>query len=192
MAASRSEALARGRATYQDVIDAPAHLVAEIVDGTLHTHPRPARGACTSKLGAGWKNRRSIRLRRRWPWRVVDLRRAGAAPRRGRPGAGSSRAGAASACRSSPRRRYVPLAPDWACEDALALDDVGSTCRKSDRSTRARASVTCGSLNRRTGRLRRSSSGKGSGCSSRCAKDDEPVSIRPFDAITFSLGDLWP
>ena len=22
-------------------------------------------------------------------------------------------------------------------------------------------------------------------------KDDEPVSIRPFDAITFSLGDLW-
>jgi len=23
-------------------------------------------------------------------------------------------------------------------------------------------------------------------------KDDEPVSIRPFDAITFSLGDLWP
>ena len=23
------------------------------------------------------------------------------------------------------------------------------------------------------------------------AKDDEPVSIRPFDAIAFSLGDLW-
>ena len=23
-------------------------------------------------------------------------------------------------------------------------------------------------------------------------KDDEPVSIRPFDAISFSLGDLWP
>ena len=24
------------------------------------------------------------------------------------------------------------------------------------------------------------------------AKDDDPVSNRPFDAITFSLGDLWP
>jgi len=24
------------------------------------------------------------------------------------------------------------------------------------------------------------------------ATDDEPVSIRPFDAITFNLGDLWP
>ena len=29
-------------ATYQDVLDAPEHRVAEIVDGTLHTHPRPA------------------------------------------------------------------------------------------------------------------------------------------------------
>lgn len=24
------------------------------------------------------------------------------------------------------------------------------------------------------------------------AKDDEPVNIQPFDAVTFSLGDLWP
>ena len=30
------------RATYQDVLDAPAHHVAEIVDGTLHLSPRPA------------------------------------------------------------------------------------------------------------------------------------------------------
>ena len=24
------------------------------------------------------------------------------------------------------------------------------------------------------------------------AKDDDPVSIRPFDAITCSLADIWP
>ena len=30
------------RATYQDVLEAPAHRVAEIIDGTLYTHPRPA------------------------------------------------------------------------------------------------------------------------------------------------------
>lgn len=24
-----------------------------------------------------------------------------------------------------------------------------------------------------------------------CAKDDEPIAIRPFDEITFSLGVLW-
>ena len=38
------------RATYQDVLDAPAHLVAEIINGTLHTHPRPA-SRHTSNLG---------------------------------------------------------------------------------------------------------------------------------------------
>ncbi|MYG53242.1 MAG: Uma2 family endonuclease, partial [Rhodospirillaceae bacterium] len=31
------------RATYQDVLEAPAHMVAEVVEGALHTHPRPAR-----------------------------------------------------------------------------------------------------------------------------------------------------
>ena len=31
------------RATYQDVLDAPAHMVAELVDGVLHLSPRPAK-----------------------------------------------------------------------------------------------------------------------------------------------------
>ena len=41
------------RATYQDVLDAPAHRVAEIVDGTLYTHPRPAplHAVASSRLG---------------------------------------------------------------------------------------------------------------------------------------------
>jgi hypothetical protein len=30
-------------ATYQDVLDAPPHLVAEVIDGRLYTQPRPAR-----------------------------------------------------------------------------------------------------------------------------------------------------
>ena len=29
--------------TYRDVLDAPLHMVAEVVAGTLHTHPRPAK-----------------------------------------------------------------------------------------------------------------------------------------------------
>ncbi len=31
-----------GTATYQDIIDAPENMVAEIIHGALHTHPRPA------------------------------------------------------------------------------------------------------------------------------------------------------
>jgi len=42
------------RATYQDVLDAPAHRVAEIVDGTSCTHPRPAPpGGRTGRRRAG-------------------------------------------------------------------------------------------------------------------------------------------
>jgi len=42
------------RATYQDVLDAPGHLVAEILNGVLHLSPRPGlrHARATSGLGA--------------------------------------------------------------------------------------------------------------------------------------------
>lgn len=45
---------ARRRATYEDVLAAPEHMVAEIVDGELFTSPRPAprHAAASSWLGA--------------------------------------------------------------------------------------------------------------------------------------------
>jgi hypothetical protein len=48
-----STARAGLNATYRDVLDAPPHLVAEIVAGALHTHPRPAprHAAASSSLG---------------------------------------------------------------------------------------------------------------------------------------------
>ena len=41
------------RATWQDVLDAPEHLVAEIIGGTLYTHPRsaPRHATAASRLG---------------------------------------------------------------------------------------------------------------------------------------------
>lgn len=44
---------ARKRATYQDVLDAPEHHVAELIDSELYTHPRPAspHARAASKLG---------------------------------------------------------------------------------------------------------------------------------------------
>ena len=50
----RSDTAQPRRATYQDVLDAPAHRgVAEIIDGTLHTHPRPTppHAVASSYLG---------------------------------------------------------------------------------------------------------------------------------------------
>ena len=46
------------RATYQDVLDAPAHRVAEIVDGTLYINPRPPtlQALAKTRLSAGLGN----------------------------------------------------------------------------------------------------------------------------------------
>ena len=53
-AARRRDSAPRTRATYQDVLDAPAHRVAEIIDGVLYTQPRPAspHALATSSLGS--------------------------------------------------------------------------------------------------------------------------------------------
>ena len=52
-ARARTSETAR-RATYQDVIDAPPHMVAEIVDGELFLSPRPAfpHAVASSQIGA--------------------------------------------------------------------------------------------------------------------------------------------
>jgi Uma2 family endonuclease len=45
---------ARKRATYQDILDLPEHIVGEIIDGVLYTSPRPAspHAHATSVIGA--------------------------------------------------------------------------------------------------------------------------------------------
>ena len=50
--------MATRRATCQDVLDAPAHLVAEIVDGTLYISPRPPtlQALAKTRLSAGLGN----------------------------------------------------------------------------------------------------------------------------------------
>ena len=42
---------APSRATYQDVLDAPPHMVAQVIDGVLHTVPRPAIRHATAGAG---------------------------------------------------------------------------------------------------------------------------------------------
>jgi Uma2 family endonuclease len=41
------------RATYQDVLDAPEHVVAELIDGVLYTQARPRRRHSTVATGLG-------------------------------------------------------------------------------------------------------------------------------------------
>jgi Uma2 family endonuclease len=61
------------RATYQDVLDAPENVVAELIGGVLHTHARPRRrhAAFATGLGALLYAEYQERLGRRGGWVVV-------------------------------------------------------------------------------------------------------------------------
>ena len=194
--ADRSTAARRGgsararRATYQDVLDAPAYRVAEIVDGTLYTQPRPAprHAVASSRLGidlggpfdrgrggpGGWWILDEPELHLGEDILVPDL----AGWRRER-------------MEELPDTAYFTLAPNWACEV------LSASTRRLDlhekRPVYAREGVghlwlvdpadrTLEAFELREGQWVLIAS----------AKDDDPISIRPFDAITFSLGDLWP
>ena len=172
------------------MLDAPENRVAEIVGGALHTHPRPAapHARAASSLGVkvggpfdydkggpgGWWIIFEPELHLGEDIVVPDL----AGWRRER-------------MPEYPDTAYFTLAPDWACEV------LSPSTRKLDlhgkRPVYAREGVgnlwlvdplerTLEAFELREGRWVPIGS----------ATDDEPISLPPFDAIAFSLGDLWP
>ena len=190
MPTPQSESAAPRRATYQDVLDAPAHRVAEIVDGTLYTHPRPASlhvragSALGVKVGGpfdynpggpgGWWILDEPELHLGEDVLVPDL----AGWRRER-------------MPELPDTAYFTLAPDWVCEVLSASTRKYDLCGK--RPVYAREGVAHLWLVDPVDRtLEAFELCDGQWMLIAAVKDDDPVCIRPFDAITFSLGDLWP
>ena len=193
--ASTAHSAARGqapgrRASYQDVLDAPARHVAEIVDGTLYTHPRPAARhvLASSRLGGelsgpfdrgrggpgGWWILDEPELHLGEDILVPDL-------------AGWRRERMAE----YPDTAYVAIAPSWVCEVLSAstrrLDLQGK------RPVYAREGVLHLWLVDPAERsLEAFELHEGRWVPIASARDDGMVRIRPFDAISFSLGDLWP
>ena len=178
------------RATYQDVLDAPAHLVAEIINGTLYTHPRPAmpHARATWVLGGkigdpfdygprgpgGWWLSSEPELHLDDEIVVPDL----AGWRRER-------------MPDYPGTAYVTLAPDWVCE--VHSPSTRKVDLQEKRPLYAQAGVRHLWLVDPADRtLEAFELRDGEWVPIATAKNDDPVSIRPFDAITFSLGDLWP
>ena len=189
-AAHKHDSTRTPRATYQDVLDVPAHRVAEIVDGTLYTHPRPAppHAVASSRLGfdlggpfdrgrggpGGWWIIDEPELHLGEDILVPDL----AGWRRER-------------MVELPDTAYFTLAPDWVCEV------LSASTRRLDlhekRPVYAREGIAHLWLIDPVDRtLEAFELHEGQWLLIASAKDDDPVSIRPFDAITFSLADLWP
>jgi Uma2 family endonuclease len=180
---------ARRRATYDDVLRAPEHLIAEIIDGELVTQPRPAgrHSAVASALGeelgppfkrgrggpGGWLILDEPELHLASDVLVPDL----AGWRRER-------------LRHVGDEAYFELAPDWVC------DVLSPSTEKRDRSSKlpiyARERVpNVWLVNplQRTLEVLRLASDKW--LTLAVHHDDQRVRAEPFDAIELDLSVLW-
>ena len=186
---TRSETDSR-RATYQDVLDAPPYRVAEVVDGTLYIFDRPAvpHARASSVLGryigtpfddgrggpGGWWILDEPQIHSGEDIVVPDI----AGWRRERMPV-------------LPDAAYFTLAPDWVCEvlspSTRKLDLGGKSA------VYARAGVKYIWF---VDPIARSLEAKvlrgGKWVEIATLYDDATVSLPPFEAISFNLGDLWP
>ena len=178
------------RPSYRDVLDAPAHMVAEVVRGALHLQPRPAfpQALAGSSLGdelvspfqkgrggpGGWWILDEPELHFGGDILVPDL----AGWRRER-------------LPEPPDEAYFTLAPDWVCEllsPSTRKIDLGEK-----RPVYAREGVGHLWLVDPQARLLEAFSlSGGAWAPAGKAQGGEPVSFPPFDAISFPLDALWP
>ena len=178
------------RATYQDVLDAPAHQVAEIVNGTLYTHPRPAMPHALASSHLGDELTGLFGKGRGGPggWWIIDEPELHIDDDIVVPDLAGWRR---ERMPVYPQTAYVTLAPDWVCE--VPSESTRRHDLHEKRPIYAREGVAHLWLVDPTDRtLEAFELHDGQWLLIASAQDDEPVSIRPFDAITFSLGDLWP
>jgi Uma2 family endonuclease len=181
----------KGPATYADLEAVPPHLVAEIIDGELLTHPRPSprHGAAANSLGAeltgpfqkgqggpgGWIFMVEPELHLGAQVVVPDL----AAWRRQRLSTYDDEA-------------FIDIAPDWICEVLSASTEQRD--RTAKRRIYAEAVVShLWLVDPRQQLLEVFALAAGGAWMLEGAwRSDDQVRAPPFAAISFSLADLWP
>jgi Uma2 family endonuclease len=178
------------RATYQDVLDAPPHMVAEIANGRLHLHPRPASRHSRASFRmagrlddpyqggiggpGGWHFAIEPELHFGSDVLVPDL----AGWRRERMPA-------------YPDAPFFTLAPDWLCEILSPSTRAFDLTEK--RALYARAGVAhLWLLDPDARTLEAFTLTAGAWTLTAAFQDGDDIRAAPFDALVFPLGALWP
>ena len=178
------------KATYQDVLDAPAHMVAEVIAGTLHTQPRPAMRHARASSIIGGELVSPFDRGRGGPggWWIIDEPELHLGADIVVPDLAGWRR---ETMPDYPDAAYFDIAPDWVCEvlspSTRRIDQGGK------RDIYAREGV--GHLwfvdpEART--LEAFELREAQWVLLATLVGDDPVSLPPFDAITFPLDALWP
>ncbi|MCY4005543.1 MAG: Uma2 family endonuclease [Rhodobacteraceae bacterium] len=176
-------------ATYQDVLDAPPHMVAEVVAGTLHTQPRSAKRHLRAGSVLGMEIGSPFDCGRGGPggWWIVDEPELHLGADIVVPDlAGWRRATLTEDMDGA----FFTQAPDWVCEVLSP-----STCqfdRGEKRAVYAREGIThLWFVDPEAKILEVFQLFKGQWVLLVTLADDAPVSQPPFEAISFPLDVLW-
>lgn len=181
---------AKRRATYQDILDAPEHVVAEIVDGTLYTSPRPAKPHTNAASVLGEELGPPFRRGRGGPggWIILDEPELHLGPDVLVPDlAGWRRERMPVLTTDEP---YFTITPDWICE--VLSPNTARLDRTAKLPLYARAEVRHAWLIDpllRTLEVYRLESGRWSMLATHA--DDARIRAEPFEAIELELGLLW-
>jgi len=178
------------KATYQDVLDAPPGMVAEVIAGTLHTQPRPAARHARASSTIGIEVGGPFDLGRGGPggWWIIDEPELHLDEDIVVPDLAGWRR---ETMPEYPDTAFFDIAPDWVCEilspstrridlggkrDIYAREGVGHLWLVDPEAKTLEAfGLRCGDW-----------------VLVATLADDAPVSLPPFDAITFPLDALWP
>jgi Uma2 family endonuclease len=176
-------------ATYEDLLRMPEHLVAEIINGRLVTHPRPAPRHLRASSSLGVKIGNSFDIGGNGPggWWILDEPELHLGAHVLVPDLAGWRR---ERMPSLPEAAWFELAPDWVCEvlspgtasqdraEKLPIYAVRGICHVWLIDPLLR---TLESFENRDGKWLLLTT----------LKDADPVSLPPFDAITFDLSLLW-
>jgi len=187
---TRSAMKPRRKASYQDVLDAPPHRVAEVLAGTLYTQPRPASRHAWASSGIGAKLSPPFGYGDNGPggWWIIDEPELHLGEDILVPDLAGWRH---ETMPEYPDVTFFDIAPDWVCE--VLSPSTARIDRHEKTGIYAREGVSHMWLVDPLARtLEVMELREGHWVLLATLADDDPVSQPPFDAISFPLDALWP
>ena len=178
------------QATYQDVLDAPPHKVAEIVDGKLYLFPRPAPTHAIANSAIGGLLNPPFQYGRGGPggWWILNEPELHLGDHILVPDVGGWRK---ERMPNIPKTAYFSLAPDWVCEvlspSTRNLDLGRKRAIYAQQGVKYLWLIDPNSQSLEAFQLRNASWELISTLSG-----DNTVCLPPFEEIDFNLSDLWP
>jgi Uma2 family endonuclease len=180
---------ARRRATYEDLFGLPENLVGEIIDGVLHTHPRPVPRHARASSSLGMEIGTPFDREKGGPggWWILDEPEL----HLGADILVPDLAGWRRECMPElPETAWFEIVPDWTCEV------LSPSTLRTDRALKMPKYAHHGVcwlwlIDPDTRILEAFELHQGRWSLIATLTDDERVRVRPFDAIEFGLDALW-